>query len=180
VQGFPEIAQLKKTGSLLCVKYTVNKQKYYLNIEDCPYRILLWDMYYSSIDELDASKYSLSLVVPEKKQLFATKDKCQNRLCKNQYFDLHKFFDSLHYVLSIDKKRHINPQLSNLIDLVVPDNLKCMSKGLTHKDKTDMRLWESLHITPIEVLQHEYFKCFSIPPTRRTVVREYIHPRLKS
>lgn len=163
----------------LFVKYTVSGKKYYLNIEECPYRILLWDMFYSSIDGADADRHSLSLVVPGKKQLFATADKSENRICINQYFDLHKFFDSLHYVVGLHKERPPSAELRQLIDLVVPDSLKCMSKGLTHQDKTDMRLWEAKHITPMEVLQNPYFDKFRRVPPNRTVVREYHHPRLE-
>jgi hypothetical protein len=161
----------------LCVKYTVNQKKYYLNLLECPYRVLLWDMYFSSIDSVDADKYKLPLVVPSKTELFPSKDKNQNRVCLNQYFDLHKFFDSLHYVLSLNKKRPVSVELQQLIDLVVPDHLKCMSKNLTHQDKTDMRLWECKHITPLEVLQQPYFHCFGVPSPQRVIIREYTYPR---
>lgn len=177
-----DIRQLSQLQALndkntLVVKYTINGKKYYLDIEECPYRILLWDMYYSSIDGTDADRHSLSLVVPGKKQLFSTADKTENRICTNQYFDLHKFFDSLHYVVGLDTKRPPSAELVELIDIVVPDSLKCMSKGKTHQDKTDMRLWEAKHITPMEVLQHSYFQKFLRPPLNRTIVREYQHPR---
>ena len=172
--------QLLNPKNTLCVKYTVNNKKYYINLENCPYRVLIWDMFYSSIDDADAMRLSLSLVVPGKKKLFATADKCDNRVSTNQYFDLHKFFDSLHYVIGLDKKRAASREMKELgvlIDLVVPDHLKCMSRGLTHKDKTDMRIWEAQHITPWEVLQHSYFDSFTQAPLNRTVVREYRHPR---
>ena len=174
-----ELLRLRRLNdkNRICVKYTVNGTKYYLDLENCPYRILIWDMYYGSIDSADAERHSLSLVVPTKKQLFCSADRSENRICTNQYFDLHKFFDSLHYVIGLDKKRVISRELTDLINLVVPDQLKCMSKGLTHKDKTDMRLWEARHITPIEVLRQPYFDTFRRAPVSRTVVREYQHPR---
>jgi len=161
----------------LYVKYMVNDQKYYVNVSQCPYRALIWDMYYSSIDQEDAEKYGLKQVVPRKKQLFVSNSSKSTRSCQNQYFDLHKFFDSLEYVLKKEKKKtQVTQELWDLIDIVVPSHLKCMSKGLTHKDKTEMRLWEAKHITPAEILQHSYFDIFKHPDPDRRVIREYKYP----
>jgi len=163
------------------VKYVVHGKKYYINLGKCPQRVLLWDMYYSSINAADAKRYQLARVVPQKKQLFLTGDKTATRSCTNQYFDLHKLFDSLEFVLSQRSKEYrekLNPQLLSLIQKVVPPHLKCMSKGLTHKDKTDMRLWEAKHVTPKEVLRDPYFQRFTKSDPDRVVAREYIHPRL--
>jgi hypothetical protein len=165
----------------LYVKYTVHDKKYYVNISECPYRVLIWDMYYSSIDVPDAEKYNLKHLVPRKKQLFVSPSTQSTRSCQNQYFDLHKFFDSLEYVLKKDKKAtQATPILWELINAVVPEQFKCMSKNLTHQDKTDMRLWEAKHVTPAEILKHPYFDVFSKPDKNRRLVKEYRHPSLRS
>ena len=178
VLNAPELVNTLESEDL-CVKYQVNDEKFYIDIVDCPYRALVWDMYFGSISEEDAKKYQVPEVVPRKKQLFAVKDKTDpNRCSQTHYFDLHKLFDSLEFVLNKKTtKTSASVALRHLINQVVPNHLKCMTRGLTHQDKTRMRLWEAKHITPNEILQHQIFDQFRVPSPSRTVIREYRYPR---
>lgn len=156
------------------VQYRLSGAKYYLNVHRCPFRILIWDMFFSSISEGDAKKYNLTQVVPKKQQIFVVPERpdVPTKSCQNQYFDLHKFFDSLEYVF---KLIGVSPpsDLCDLINEVVPEQFKCMSKGLTHKDKTDMKIWETKHVTPAAVLRHPYFGRFQSSIRQPNIICRY-------
>ena len=184
VQSLDHEGLLRATDATrLVVQYNIHGQRFYLPVTQCPYRALLWDMYYSSIDAADARRYDLGQVIPSSTQLFASGDESANRSCVNQYFDLHRLFDSLEFALSqrsVAYRSSLSPLLTALIETVVPEHLKCMTRGRGHKDKIQMRLWDFHHVTPAQLLQHEYFQNFSVPVPQQTIIREYSHPRSKS
>jgi hypothetical protein len=163
---FPE-----NTG--IFIKYHINGKKFYINADQCPYRALIWDMYYSSINKQDADRYKLQQIVPFKTQLSTLKySKKPTRSCINQYYDIHKFFDSLEYVLNKAKVK-ISSSLKTLIDEVVPSRLKCMSKGVSKINKVKMQLWNKTHTTPRKLLQHAYFDKFQKPTFAFKIIQSY-------
>jgi hypothetical protein len=157
-------------------RYDIYYDSYFWILKHCPYRCLIWDMYYASIAPQDTR--GLSHLVPAKKELFNDKAASHTRTCQNQYFDLHKFFDSLHYILTCtNSKTPMYPEISKLIDFVLPQNLRCMSRNLSHEDKTAMRIWEIEHLSAKSLIENEFFNPFRRQPkASQTVIRVYKHP----
>ena len=86
----------------------------YHNLRECPWRAMLWDMYFSNID------------APGEQSLRGARG-------RHPYYDLHKLFDSLEYLLRRTPPAY-QAQLSDLgalIDTVVPPQYRCMSRDLT-------------------------------------------------
>jgi hypothetical protein len=107
-----------------------------------PKQALLWDMYFSSVTTEDAAAHGISGVVPGKY--------INRRHCPSPYYDLHKFFDSLHTAISSDPKRYAEEQ--RLVDAVVPERLRGLGAN-----KRALRVWEERVTTPRELLLHPYF-----------------------
>ena len=128
--------------------------KFYHDLVRCPFRILLWDMYFSSIADLQelTPLHSRRSSVP------------------NKYYDLHKLFDSLEYVLGGSP---IDERLRELLDDVVPPAYKCMPKNLTREQKKKLQLHTVHHVTPEELLHHKFFKSLRFPKHPFNCVRKY-------
>jgi hypothetical protein len=151
-------------GKQLCTRYKLGKHTFYHNINLCPYRALLWDLYFSSINAEDASLLGLTQVVNDSfvKTGMST---------RNQYYDLHKLFDSLEYVMA---KRSMSTDLRDLIDYVVPTKYKCMSKGLNPEQKRKLDLSDINVTNPLELLCHPYFAELMEMPVNSVIIKKYV------
>ena len=138
----------------------------YIDLKRAPRRALLWDMHFSSVSKEDAAIFNLQddYIVPA--------DWVHTRHCKNNYYDMHKFFDSLEYVLSFKNKTEFITERA-LIDTIVPTHLKCLSTNRTKDEKKQMRLWEQCIIQPIEILRLPYFKELYQIPKKYTLIKKY-------
>jgi hypothetical protein len=151
-------------GKQLCTRYKMGHQTFYHNINLCPRRALLWDFYFSSINTEDATRLGLTQVVNDR---FVE----TGMSARNQYYDLHKLFDSLEYVL---ENQGMSKELRGLIDHVVPVKYKCMSKGLKPEAKRDMKLSEVMVTNPLDLLNHVYFKELQQRPRNSIIVTKYV------
>ena len=147
----------------------------YIDLQRAPRRALLWDMFFSSISYADAKKYSLQEdhVVPSAW--------VESRHCPNNYYDLHKFFDSLEFTLSKKAKDDFVEERA-LIDLVVPEHLKCLSKNRTRDERRHLKLWEQCIMRPADVLALPYFQELRTRPPGKRIIKQYSREasRLKS
>jgi hypothetical protein len=141
-------------------RYTlVDSDCVHVDLARAPRRALLWDMYFSSISMQDAQKYNLQTdhVVPSAW--------VETRHCNNNYYDMHKFFDSLEYALNFrDKHKQKYRAERELINAIVPERLKCLTKNRTRVEKRQMKLWDQCVIRPLEVLQLPYFQDLRAQP----------------
>lgn len=131
------------------VEYKWGVSSYTIDLAACPYRCMLWDMYFSSIDE-----DSVQNVQPSRPSLYTDKVKF-SRTKANKYYDLHKLLDSIIYLLG----RSINKELleADFFTDAVPERLRCMSKGLSKLDKSDLQLWDRELWSADQLLRHTYF-----------------------
>ena len=145
----------------------------FIDLKRAPRRALLWDMHFSSVSKEDASKFNLQndFIVPT--------EWVHTRHCNNNYYDMHKFFDSLDYVLSLKKKEQFSEERT-LIDTVVPTHLRCLSTNRTKDEKKQMRLWEQCIIRPIEILQLPYFKELYQTPPKYKLIKKYCPVSVRS
>ncbi len=98
--------------------YCIPEKTYYHSIRPCPYRCLLWDMYFSNMS-LEECPTSIVSSVPSQQQ-------------RSSYVDVHKLIDSLEYVLrktSTSYQSRVQPYLQDFIDLVVPLSAKRMTRS---------------------------------------------------
>ena len=158
------------------VRYDMHGEHFYLNVGACPFRSLLWDMYYASTALSDTR--GIPYLVPAKRELFHDPHSHNTRICHNQYFDLHRFFDAILFVLSSPgAKTQTSTELRQLIEHVVPFELQCMPKNLSHQEKMSLRIWEIQHVTPKLLLNHPYFAKYRAEPQDPYVLlRKYKHP----
>jgi len=146
----------------VCTRYKFLNTVFYHDLGRCSKRALLWDFYFSTIDARDAAILGLEQVVNNRfvKTSMAS---------KNQYYDLHKFFDSLEYALGDS----IRPDVRVLVDFVVPSKYKCMSKQITPSAKKDLALSDVRLMTAAELLQNAYFDELKQPPERALLITKY-------
>lgn len=160
-----------KTSDLRFDRYQIRPtaKQAFINLNKCGYRALLWDMHFSSISEDDAARFDLQndFTVPEKW--------VRSRHSKNQYVDVHKFFDSLEYALQQGQnKKHKYTEVLEIIDSVVPENLKCRARNRTQDEKRKMKLWKHHVVKPMELLQHKYFdELYRLPSTIATANQQW-------
>lgn len=144
----------------LYVKYTIYKKEYWIGLDVCPYRILLWDMNHSSIDNHAEEHPKLETLVPNKTKMHGAAKSNQN-----QYYDLHKLLDSMEYVIRARKLANLYPNVLGFVNDVVPTNLKCMTKNLTIEQRKDLVLWKTEPTTAKKVLEtHDLFYQFRTKP----------------
>ena len=146
----------------ICSSYAVNGCTYYHKLVHCQWRALLWDMYFSSAGTGNHIAY------------MASSSKKAN---DGAYADLHKLFDSLFYMLQHLPASYRSSliELEDFIHWMVPDNLKCMSKKLTYKQKAALKLGTVRpEVTPMNVLEtHAYFKELQIMPHKIKIIKTY-------
>lgn len=146
-------------------RYDFHDQNYFHDVKNCPYRCLLWDMFYASI-----ITDKVSDVEPARKTMFRSPN---SRTCINKYLDLHKFFDSLE--CNLNSPHCATPfydDIKLLIDLVVPPRLK----NLTHEQRSKIKIWEIDIISPRQLLENPFFNTFRRDPNQESFLRIYQHP----
>ena len=144
------------------VKYQLRQQGpiIYHDLMHCPYRILIWDMYFSSINPDDKPVYQEISSGPPRKI--------------NRYYDIHKLMDSIDYLFSHKLKLKVPKDLHNFIKCVLPDDYKCKSRGLTHEEIKKLNLLNIEHVTVDEVLQNPYFHELYKQPPRSPIIQSYV------
>jgi len=124
-----------------CTAYETLGQTFYHDLERCPYRILLWDMYFSSINEEDAASLRDVATAPRK---------------VNPYYDVHKLVDSVDYM--VQQCNLEDPELKEFLAFALPEEYKCRTKNLSRAETQKLNLIEVRHVTLEEILGHSYFQ----------------------
>uniref|UniRef100_A0A6C0BNJ7 Protein kinase domain-containing protein n=1 Tax=viral metagenome TaxID=1070528 RepID=A0A6C0BNJ7_9ZZZZ len=124
-----------------CTRYIVDGVSFYHDLSFCPYRILLWDMFFSSINPEDAPHFR-ALATPARQV--------------NPYYDVHKLVDSIDYL--IHKTGTKNDELTEFLRFTLPEEYKCRSRNLSREETQRLNLIEVQHVNLDEVLAHPYFQ----------------------
>ncbi len=146
-------------------------QECFIDTLVCPYRTMLWDLYFASVDSSDAKRWNLGKMSPIRTTVGPLHLK-DSRVIANQYTDLHKFFDTLEYVLrSSGQWKKLEACIVNFFDDVVPSAYKCMAIE-NPKRREKLKLHEVHHTSPRDLLQHPIFNCLRIPIDGQTAPLE--------
>ena len=152
------------------VRYTEESGRdAFIDLSACPYRVMLWDFYFASINEADARRWGLGDTCPARKRLGASR--CTtSRVCVNQYTDLHKMLDTLEYVLRTAKLwQKLYPHMRQFFDDVVPTKYKCASIQRPASGREKLDLHSVQHSTPRDLLSHPIFSLLEKPNSRRPI-----------
>jgi len=141
-------ANVQETTHFVDVYKLSSSQTVCIDLDRSPRRALLWDMHFSSISQRDADRHGTTHAVPAKWN--------ETRHGTSPYYDLHKFFDCLDRALTTLHRPDVR-ELQALIDIVVPDRVKCLTKKMTRDDKQKLEIWKECITTPSEVLRQPYF-----------------------
>lgn len=143
-----------------CVRYTHNGRESFVRTADCPMRALLWDFFYSSCNDLEI--------------LRATKHVGGVYSTQNRYYDAHKLLDSIAYLLP-----NMKGDLKEMIDLVVPDGLRCMPKKIVGAAKLKLGVERNEFMTCDQILELPFFDELHQTPTDCCIVADYTSNPLK-
>lgn len=158
------------------VCYQLDDERFYLQIEQVPYRVLAWDMYFASIGPAVARRIGLPDIVPRDGDIRIKRENGQldviSRRDANDYVDLHKFFDSVTAtMLSVQSLTPMTPAIQSLLLDVVPLNLR-----FTSAEKPPLTRAECInrpHTSPDAVLRHPAFDRFRVKPPGNNLVAVY-------
>jgi len=138
-----------------CVVYEFKGTKFYIPVNKCQMRCLLWDFFYASSQD--------------RKGLLPTRHEDTNYSSQNRYYDMHKLVDSIHYLMP--KARG---ELRTFIDSVVPDSKKCMCHKLGGAERAKLGIESNEFVTCRRVLlKHSYFDELKNKPDKLDVLVEY-------
>jgi hypothetical protein len=106
------------------IEYHLMGKTWRVDLRKFPYRLLLWDMSFSSIKESEAELYGFRSVRPT--QTNFGKRRTLEKTGKNQVYDIHKLIDTIRYVMRteglqmgqdiIDLMSKISPEEYSLVD----------------------------------------------------------------
>lgn len=147
----------------LFVMYTVLHQNYFLNVEECALRCLLWDFFFASMLEKDFR--------PQVKEICKIKN---SKICQNKYFDVHRFLDSLYSCLiDSDCKTPFYTEIKEIIHSFIPIHLR----NLSHDEKMELKLFETELFTAQHVIEHSFFNVYRKEPDYKfNIINHYVYP----
>lgn len=135
----------------------------FIDLTVCPYRSMIWDTYFASIDRADAERWKLGTVCPKRTRL-GGQSSTTARIVPNQYTDIHKLLDTLEYLLKTTSLWNmLQPNLKKFFNEVVPHAYKCASaqKSIAERDKLKMHLIH--HTTCRDLVSHPIFNVLREP-----------------
>ena len=135
----------------------------YIDIMVCPYRTLLWDFFFSSINEDDARRWNLGPMITNRTSIGISS--CRNsRVVANQYTDIHKLIDTLEYILrGANLWGKLEPCMVNFFNDVVPEQYKCAARDRDAEYKESLKLHTVHHTTARDLLSHPLFNSLRHP-----------------
>jgi hypothetical protein len=147
---------IKSKRSSICAMYEIGGKTFYHDVRACPYRIMIWDFYYSTINQpgfARNSKFS------------------QNRdmSAPNLYFDMREFFDSIHCASQHHKKQNTQ-ELEEFIDWVLPEHARYRYKKRRNKTAKKPQICRMDGPSALEVLDHPYFRSLQTRPSKSMVI----------
>jgi hypothetical protein len=159
----------------LLVEYDFAGRKWQVDIEKAPFRCLLWDFSFASIEERDGGRAGVDCVAPREARFGSLVQ--LSKTAPNQYCDMHKIFDTLRWVLT-QGKGHGWKRLTDItqqqINAVAPLDLSYVGNGPTDQQKRGRQIKvhnELQHTSPTQALIYDNlfsdFRVDQIPATKR-------------
>lgn len=146
----------------------------FIDLVACPYRVMLWDFFFSSIRPEDAERLAIDPCTPRSSRLGRRGPK-GSKSDVNQYFDMNKFLDTLWGILKDSKQwDRMDDSIKQFFKDVMPDKYRCSSIGRQHRYRTEAKLFAVNHTTARDLLRHPVFNSLRIPfPTTSAPLAEY-------
>lgn len=124
VQNIPVRALRSSLGlpdaTPLVVEYCFGDRRWQVNLDRAPFRVLLWDLAYSSISGEDAEAAGLLRVVPRVRECGSAA--IVSKTSKNTYVDIFKFIDTLRWVADSSVDASVMAKLApDLLDFLRTD-----------------------------------------------------------
>jgi hypothetical protein len=113
----------------LVVEYALGAgYRWQVNLDRAPFRVLMWDLSYASISAEDGERSGIGRIVPRVRECGGVVSVCKTT--RNQYVDMHQFFDSARYVAtrSVSPKVYgaLSSEMRSLLEKdIVPPDLRC-------------------------------------------------------
>jgi len=147
----------------IVVEYAMDDLRWQVDLRRAPFRVLVWDLNYASINAADANMNGLTHVLPRCREYGALVP--LSKVAPNQYCDIHKCLDTLTWVLSLEKYggalEKLFQQTKRLLAYVVPQGRSCREDLCKTKlDRKAKQQWvhsEPLHTNPTEILMEQNF-----------------------
>ena len=149
----------------LVTEYSFGNLRWQVSLDRAPFRLLLWDLSYSSIGCRSAIYYKLQRVIPRIRECGSLAVVSKTR--PHQYTDTHKFIDSCRWMMhgstSVGNLNKLDPMLLKFLDQdVVPPELRCSELGIEQKQEERHRRQKVFNMahptTPTQLLKtHQLF-----------------------
>jgi hypothetical protein len=150
------------------VHYEFFKQDYYSHVGTAPFRCLLWDAFFASVLKRDCK--SFTTLVPSRTTISSDP---LSKTVQNKYYDVHKFLDTLHGVLTCADTKTVYPDsVRRFVHEVIPEPLR----GLNHNEKAKIRLFENEVTSASAVLGMDFFDEFRKHPNTTVFLKRYTYP----
>jgi hypothetical protein len=153
----------------LVVEYSLHGKKWHVDLDRAPFRVLMWDMFYSNVSPRDASVYGLQRVQPRCRVYGPNRDLPRSR--SNQFVDLCKTVDTFMWVAKRCGKQEdtnawdeLDPEVRQFCERVVPPHLqvaeldsKVPVQRKLKRERQGVIHGELLHTSPSLVLENDPF-----------------------
>ena len=143
----------------LLVEYELSGRRWQIDLERAPFRCLLWDFSFASIEERDGGRVGLDCVAPREVRFGSVVQ--LSKTAPNQYCDIFKICDTLRWVMTQGEGKGWQA-LSGLsrqqIDSVAPMDLSYVGEepSFDQKKQRQLRIHSELqHTSPTQVLLYD-------------------------
>lgn len=144
-------------GYPLLLEYEFCGRRWQIDLERAPFRCLLWDFSFASIQELDGKRAGLDCVTPREVRFGSVA--MLSKSTPNQYCDLQKLVDTLRWVLEQGDgsgwREALSAKTREQMDLIAPRETSYADKELADelKEKRQRKVHSELQLTsPTRVL----------------------------
>jgi hypothetical protein len=142
----------------MMIQFSVEDSVWHIDLAQCPFRLLIWDMSFSSIRPEESACFGAGLVAPRKRR-FGFK-RHLDKTISNTYVDVHRLIDTMRYVLERNNvsNKEIVYQFIRLLKKIVPDSLSLTMKKNSERNKikiqemVQQRGGEDEEFTPIKII----------------------------
>ena len=120
------------SGDTFKAEYRIAGRRWRLDMFEHPYRCMLWDMAFSSIQAKDMNARGIECVIP-KKSMFG-KRRHLNKTNFNQSADLYKIIDTLRKLL--DRRQIVmSEQVADILERLAPKKYSPLEDSISEKEK---------------------------------------------
>jgi hypothetical protein len=157
------------TETPMVVEYAFGSRRWQLSLDRAPFRVLLWDMNFSSINPEDVEPYGIDLVTARVRDYNRVVPLPRSET--NQYVDVAKTVDTMRWVLEQGKNHTMKDlplEMQQFFERVIPRDLSLSNVKPDDKDSKRERLEHVHHpgidvLTPQKLLEDPIFSCLRVP-----------------